>query len=200
MGLAGANIKKCTLTDAKISDVDFGGCDLQGMDFRSAFLKGCNFKGVKLMKANFDGASLEKAKLLNANCCGATFRKANCYEAKFIKTKLTNCLFTDCNLLWCNFKNAKGDVALDSFSGADVGYAEFTKSCITEAHLKGARNVDKAKNIPKAKKVIANDESNGPPKKVRRQKSFGMIDPEMKMKKQISPRDYGKVDENQENV
>merc|ERR1712003_521295 len=97
-----------------------------GMDFRSAFLKGCNFKGVDLMKAN-------------------------CYEAKFIKTKLTNCLFTDCNLLWCNFKNAKGDVALDSFSGADVGYAEFTKSCITSAHLMGAKNVDKAKNIPAPK-------------------------------------------------
>merc|ERR1719245_199148 len=160
------------------------------------------------MKANFDGASLEKAKLLNANCSGATFRKANCYEAKFIKTKLTNCLFTDCNLLWCNFKNSKGDVALDSFSGADVGYAEFTKSCITSAHLLGARNVDKAKNIPppKKKKFVknkVNDEKmpSGPPKKMRRQKSFGLIDPQMiHHEKSKSPdlKDYGNIDEDTE--
>merc|ERR1712130_985145 len=179
--------------------------DLQGMDFRSAFLKGCNFKGVKLMKANFDGASLEKAKLLNANCCGATFRRANCYEAKFIKTKLTNAIFTDCNLLWCNFKNAKGDVALNSFSGADVGYAEFTKSCITSSHLMGARNVDKAKNIPPPKKNNDNDKKeekmpDGPPKKFKRQKSFGFIDPEIKnnKKQKSNPKKYGKVEEDQE--
>merc|ERR1712113_289213 len=94
----------------------------------------------------------------NANCTGATFRKANCYEARFVKTKLTDCIFTECNLLWCNFKNSKGEVALDSFTGADVGYADFTKSCITSAHLMGARNVDKAKNIPppKKKQVIKN--------------------------------------------
>ena len=172
--------------------------------------------GVKLMKANFDGASLEKAKLLNANCSGATFRRANCYEAKFIKTRLTNCLFTDCNLLWCNFKNAKGDVALDSFSGADVGYAEFTKSCITSAHLKGARNVDKAKNIPAPKKVqIVDDKKeeetpnqqngmpSGPPRRMRRNKSFGFLDPELKEKykkqeKAVEPKKYGKLEEDQE--
>merc|ERR1712113_98329 len=88
----------------------------------------------------------------NANCTGATFRKANCYEARFVKTKLTDCIFTECNLLWCNFKNSKGEVALDSFTGADVGYADFTKSCVTSAHLMGAKNVDKAKNIPPPKK------------------------------------------------
>lgn len=177
------------------------------------------------MRANFDNASLEKAKLINANCAGATFRKANCYEAKFSKAKLTDCIFTECNLLWCSFKNAKGDLALDSFNGADVGYADFTKSCVTSAHLIGARNVDKAKNIPppKKKQVMRqkskdNDDkkdnstdtasspkqggSSGPPKRMRRQKSFGLIDPEMKQKinnpMSPEPKDYGNIDENTE--
>ena len=163
------------------------------------------------MRANFDNASLEKAKLLNANCTGATFRKANCYEAKFIKTKLTDCIFTECNLLWCNFKNSKGDVKLDSFNGADVGYADFTKSCITSAHLTGARNVDKAKNIPPPKKKqvmkdVDDQKQNGngngggtggPPRRPRRQKSFGFIDPDLSEKIPTSPeiKSYGNIDE-----
>ena len=178
------------------------------------------------MRANFDNASLEKAKLINANCTGATFRKANCYEAKFSKAKLTDCIFTECNLLWCSFKNAKGEVALDSFTGADVGYADFTKGCITSAHLMGARNVDKAKNIPPPKKMKKKTKDNddkkenqspnggytasspkqgavgGPPKRMRRQKSFGLIDPEMKQKinnpTSPEPKDYGNIDENTE--
>eukprot|EP01083_Nonionella_stella_P291012 990286_1 len=176
------------------------------MDFSFAFLKGVNFKGVKLMRATFDNASLEKARLVSANCTGATFRKANCYEAKFIKTKLTDCDFTECNLLWCNFKNAKGDIALDSFAGADVGYAEFTKSCVTSAHLMGARKVDKAKNIPppKKKQVFAKNNNNNNNKKnntenkprVRRQKSFGLIDASEVVTQK--PKQYGNIDEDNE--
>ena len=168
---------------------------------------------------------MEKAKLINANCTGATFRKANCYEAKFSKAKLTDCIFTECNLLWCTFKNSKGDVALDSFNGADVGYADFTKGCITTAHLVGARNVDKAKNIPAPKKKraqkqegtddqkeadpsspTAGDMPSGPPRRIKRTRSFGRVDPEMRprmtprMGSHVSqePKDYGNIDENTE--
>ena len=173
------------------------------------------------MRANFDNASLEKAKLISANCAGATFRKANCYEAKFSKAKLTDCIFTECNLSWCSFKNAKGEFALDSFNAADVGYADFTKGCITSAHLIGARNVDKAKNIPPPKKMKQKSNNNNDkkqkessndsntaspkqgPKRMRRQKSFGLIDPDMKQKANAptspdQPKDYGNIDENTE--
>lgn len=131
------------------------------------------------MGANFDDASLEKAKLLGADCTGATFRRANCYEAKFIKAKLTGCVFTDCNLLWVKFKNSKGDVSLDAFQGADVGYADFTKSCITSAHLTSARNVKKATNIPPPKQRLTPTDSNDGSKKHRKKRSFGLIDTNM---------------------
>ena len=74
--------------------------------------------------------------------------KANCYEAKFLGAKLTGADFHECNLLWAIFKKSKGNVDLNAFDGADVGYADFTNSCVTKAHLLNARNVDKAVNVP----------------------------------------------------
>lgn len=109
----------------------------------------CLFLGVKLQNANFDGSTLEKARFTSANCTNASFRRANCYEARFIKTRLTNSIFTESNLLWCKFKSSKGMVSFDSFTGADVGYADFERSSITSQHLVNARNVKSATKIPK---------------------------------------------------
>ena len=70
---------------------------------------------------------------------------------------------------------------MDAFDGADVGYADFTKSCITTAHLTSARNVKKANNIPPPKKRRASVDENDGSKRHRKKKSFGLIDTEMVM-------------------
>lgn len=102
-----------------------------------------------MIGTKFDGATLENAKLNSTYCKDASFVGANCFETEFISAKLTNAKFNDCNLLWANFKKTKGHLDVTSFDGADVGYADFKlSSCISQAHLYKAKNVDKAVHVP----------------------------------------------------
>ena len=120
---------------ARLQGADLRGVDLRGADLRGANLSGANLSDAKLSDANLSDANLSDANLIRAELEGVYLEGANLTRADLTGSELIQADLTYTNLTQANF-------TLSDLTSADFTNSLMILTNLTQAILRGARNVD----------------------------------------------------------
>jgi hypothetical protein len=96
--LSEAILIRANLSDANLSEANFGGADLIEANLSKANLIEANLRGAYLIEANLNGANLIVAILIRANLRGANLSGADLTQAALVHTDLTGANLTGCRV------------------------------------------------------------------------------------------------------
>jgi hypothetical protein len=111
--------------------------DFYWANLQRANLVGANLQRANLQRANLQGANLQRANLQRANLQGANLQRANLQRANLQRANLQRAYLQGANLQGANLQGAD----LEGVDLKNISWDKYTQ-------WQGAKNLDKALNIP----------------------------------------------------